>query len=82
VKRAKKKLSEWDRGFMSGVLACLYHLHHGHGESTMYRELAESNGPADLWEAADEHDREHLRANGFDPKRKGNRYLAYPRGTP
>lgn len=52
--------------FTQGVL-CSLSILDGYGDSIAYREVANPHDPNQLWEEADEFDREHLARHGYRP---------------
>jgi len=52
--------------FIQGVL-CSLSILDGYGDSIAYREVANPHDPNQLWEEADEFDREHLARHGYRP---------------
>lgn len=56
--------------FIQGVL-CSLSILDGYGDSIAYREVANAHDPNQLWEEADEFDREHLARHGYRPRKQG-----------
>lgn len=67
---SKDRLRELPLTFTQGVL-CSLSILDGYGDSIAYREVANPHDPNQLWEEADEFDREHLERHGYRPRKQG-----------